>query len=188
MKPIGIPGAQRGVTLVIALIMMVALALLAVWAFNISTTNLRVVGNAQARQEALAAAQTAVEKTISTPLFIQQAAAVASSPIAVDVDNDGVADYTATLSPQPACFRVRVLKVVELDPGSASDINCIGSSSASSSIEVEGKAPLTGDSLCADSDWNVRAIVTDSRSNAKVAVNQGVSARSLSTDTANACP
>jgi len=34
----------------------------------------------------------------------------------------------------------------------------------------------------------VRAVVNDPRSNANAAVNQGVSIRSLSTDTANACP
>ena len=94
---------QRGVTLIIALIMLAALALLSVWSLNVGTTNLRVVGNTQARQEALAAAQVAVENTISSPMFIQQAAAVAASPVEVDVDQNGAADYTANLTPAPAC-------------------------------------------------------------------------------------
>jgi heme exporter protein D len=180
---------QRGATLIVALIMLVALALLAVSAVNTSTTNLRVVGNTQSRQEALAAAQAAVELTISTPLFITSAAAVAAAPIPVDVDGNGAADYEARLSPKPACYRVRVLKINELDPNSSADLACLGSGAAhTAGIEVAGAAPVTGDSLCADSDWNIRAVVADARSSASVAVNQGISVRSLSTDTDNACP
>ncbi len=188
MKPIRTPRQQRGATLITALIMLVALALLAIWAFNTSTTNLRVVGNTQARQEALSVAQAAVEQTISSPLFIKEAAAVAASPIPIDFDNDGNNDLEARLSPQPACYRVRILKVNELDPGSSGDLPCMGSSSAQGGIEIDGAAPPVGDSLCADSDWNIRAVVNDPRSNANVAVNQGIAVRSLSTDTANACP
>ena len=180
---------QRGATLIVALILLMALALLAVSAVNTSTTNLRVVGNTQSRQEALAVAQAAVEKTISTPLFITSSAAVAAAPIPVDVDGNGVADYEARLSPKPACYRVRVLKVSELDPNSTADLACLGSGAAhTAGIEVAGAAPLAGDSLCADSDWNIRAVVSDARSSTSVAVNQGISVRSLSTDTDNSCP
>lgn len=180
---------QRGVTLIVALIMLVALAMLAIWAANSSTANLRTVGNTQAREEALAAAVAAVEQTISTPLFITQAAAVAASPIPVDVDGDGNADYTATLSPPPTCYRVLILKNSSVDPESAADRVCLGSSSSpTSGIEVVGSAPPSGDSLCADSELNVRSEVTDQRSNAKVAVNQGIAVRSLSTDASTFCP
>lgn len=181
--------AQQGMSLIVALIMLVALAMLAVWGFNTSTTNLRIVGNTQARQEALAAAQAAIEQTISSTWFIEDAAAVSASPVAVDVDGDGASDYEARLLPQPSCYRVRVLKVNELDPGSTADLSCLGSGSAQNSgIEVEGAAPPTGDSLCADSEWDIRAEVTDARSNARVAVHQGVAVRSLVTAAENACP
>ncbi|MBW8830081.1 MAG: pilus assembly PilX N-terminal domain-containing protein [Burkholderiales bacterium] len=180
---------HRGITLILSLIMLAALAMLAMSAVNTSMSNMRIVGNTQARHEVLSAAQAAVELTISSPLFVQQSAAVAAAPIPVDVDGDGVADYSARLSPAPACYRVGVLKVTELDPASPDDIKCLGSSSVQNSgIEVQGSALPTGDSLCADSQWNVRAVVTDSRRNASVAVNQGIAVRSLSTDTANACP
>ena len=182
-------GRQRGATLIVALILLVAMALLSAWAFNTGTTNLRVVGNSQARHEALAAAQAAVELTISTPVFTSDPAAVAATPVPVDVDGDGTPDYEAMLTPQPACYRVRVLKVNELDPTNAGDRACLGTSSAQNSgIETVGSAPTAGDSLCADSEWNIRAVVTDPRSNARGAVNQGVAVRSLSTDSANACP
>jgi hypothetical protein len=179
---------QAGATLLVTLIMLVAMALLAISSSRTSTTNVRIVGNMQARQESLSAAQSAVEATISSPLFAQQAAAVAASGVDIDVDGDAVADYQAQLSPAPSCYRVRVLKTNELDPASSADLSCLGSSSAQNSgIEVVGSSSTTGDSLCADSEWNIRAVVTDQRTNANVAVNQGVALRSLSTDATNAC-
>jgi hypothetical protein len=180
---------ERGVTLIVAMVMLLALSMLAVMAYNSSTANMRIVGNTQVRGEVFAAAQAAVEKTISSPLFTQQAAAVAMAPVPVDIDGDGANDFDARLTPQPACYRVRPVKVNELDPGSPQDLNCLGSGAAQNSgIEIEGAAPPTGDSLCADSEWNVRAEVTDISSNAHVAVNQGVGIRSLITDAANSCP
>ena len=183
------PPAQRGATLIIALIMLVALAMLSLWSFNAGTMNLRVVGNSQARQEVVGAAQAAIELTISSQLFAADPVAVAASAIPIDVDGDAQADYQVQLSPPPSCYRVRVLKVNELDPGNAGDRACLGSSgSPNPGIETAGSTPPTGDSLCADSEWNLRAVVTDPRTNANAAVNQGVAIRTLSTDTANACP
>ena len=181
--------SERGATLIISLIMLVAMAMLSVWAFNSGSMNLRVVANSQSRQEVVSAAQAALELTISTPVFSQDPAAVAASPIPIDIDGDAQSDYTARISPAPSCYRVRVLKVNELDPASAGDRACLGSSAAANpGIETVGAAPTTGDSLCADSEWNLRAVVADPRSNASAAINQGVAVRSLSTDTANSCP
>jgi hypothetical protein len=183
------PRRQQGATLIIALIMLVALAMLSLWAFNAGTMNLRVVGNSQARQEVVAAAQAATELTLSTPLFTQDPVAVAAGAIPIDIDGDAVPDYSARLTPAPSCYRVRVLKVNELDPSSAGDRACLGSSmSQNPGIEMAGAAPATGDSLCADSEWNIRAVVSDQRSHATAAVNQGIAVRSLTTDTASACP
>ncbi len=180
---------QRGVPLIIALIMLLALTMLSLWAFNAGTTNLRVVGNSQARQEVVAAAQAATELTLSSSLFVQDPVAVAAGAIPIDVDGDGVADYSAQLTPPPSCYRVRTLKVNELDPSSSGDRACLGSSMGTNpGIEVAGSAATTGDSLCADSEWNVRAVVSDPRSHATAAVNQGIGVRSLSTDTASSCP
>lgn len=179
---------QRGVTLIVTLIMLTVLGLLAGWALKSGTTNLRVVSNTQARQEAFSAAQTAIEATISNPTFSQQPAAVAANPIQVDVNGDGVADMTATLTPAPACYRWRAIKTAELDPDVAGDRVCLGSSSAANAGLEGVTAGTSGDSLCADSEWNVRAEVVDTRTNASVRVNQGVSMRGVITDVLNSCP
>jgi hypothetical protein len=179
---------QRGVTLIIALIMLTALALLAAWAVKSGTMNLRVVGNTQARQEAMAAAQAAIETTISSPLFVQQPAAVAAVPIPVDVDGDGKTDETVTLTPAPACYKYRPVKMSDLDVAKAADLACMRSGAATlAGIDATPGTPA-GDSLCADSEWNIRAAVTNATTGATAAVNQGVAVRAMVTDAANSCP
>ena len=180
--------SQRGVTLIVALIMLTVLGLLAGWAVKSGTTNLRIVNNMQARQEAFSAAQSAIESTISSVNFSQQPAAVAANPIPVDLNGDGVADMTATLTPAPSCYRWRAIKTAELDPSLAADRACLGSSSASTAGLDNGAGTTGGDSLCADSEWNVRAEVVDAASNATVRINQGVSMRGVITDVINTCP
>ena len=104
--------------------------------------NLRVVGNSQARQEVVSAAQAAIELTISTPLFSSTRSRSPPAAIPIDVDGDAQPDYQAQLTPAPACYRVRVLKVNELDPGIEGDRACLGSStSPNPGIETAGSTP-----------------------------------------------
>jgi Tfp pilus assembly protein PilX len=60
MKPMR---KQRGATLLVALIMLGVLMLFVVSSLNTSTTNLRVVGNMQAKNEALGASIPAAPRT-----------------------------------------------------------------------------------------------------------------------------
>jgi len=92
---------QRGVTLVIGLIMLVLLTLIVTTAFSLSTTNLRSVGNMQIRDEAIAAANLAIEMEVGSP-FTNAPAAVNDRP--VDIDNDGTTDYLVDIA-QPQCIR-----------------------------------------------------------------------------------
>jgi Tfp pilus assembly protein PilV len=177
----------RGVTLVIALVMLAALGLIAAAAMRSGTANVRIVDNTQSRQAAFMAAQAAIESTISAPTFTQQPAAVAANPVTVDLDGDGAADLSATLSPAPACYRWKVIKVSELDAASAGDRACLGSGAVANS-GIDGGTSGAGDSLCANSEWNVRAVVVDATTGADVRVNQGVQVRSLITDVTNNCP
>lgn len=57
---------QDGATLIVALVMLVLLTMLAVSAINLSTTNLKIVGNMQAQKYMDAAAQEAIEQVMST--------------------------------------------------------------------------------------------------------------------------
>lgn len=57
---------QRGATLVVGLIVLVLITLMMVSAFTLSTGNLKAVSNMQLRDEAIAAANVAIERVISS--------------------------------------------------------------------------------------------------------------------------
>lgn len=179
---------ERGVTLVVVLVFLVLLALLAINAFLGSTTNLRIVGNMQARSESEAAAQVAIEQVISSETFARDPILAASAPIVV---NTGSVSYTVRITPVPTCYRVRIVKNSELDPGTASDASCIRSGTVAMPGVQQPTAGESGkladNSLCADTEWNIRAEVIDARSGGKVAVNQGAAMRMVQSDAINLC-
>ncbi|MCW7539432.1 hypothetical protein OOT46_16435 [Aquabacterium sp. A7-Y] len=159
---------SRGVVLVTVLIFLIVITLFSVSMFRSSTTNLRATGNMQARQEAVHAATVAVEQTLSSDLFAQQPAAVASSPVEVDLNGDGTPDYTARISLQ--CLRTAPV----------GGNNCASTQFPApdgSMIEVSG---------CVETDWNIRAEITDPATGTEVGVNQGIAQQSVSAPAA--CP
>lgn len=141
---------QRGSTLLVALIMLVLLTLVAVSAINSTSTSVQVVGNAQFREEASAAAQQAIENVISNTNF----QTIPPAPQNIDVNNDGVADYTVTFQPAPSCLSAK--PVVAGDPGVPSV--------CASSIGT----------VCYWTMWDVRATVSDISTGASLALHQGI--------------
>lgn len=190
MKSRKTAGRERGATLIVALVMLVALALLGIGALNSSTTNVRIAGNAQVRQESLAAVQAAIEKTISSTAFARSPDTVAQTPIEVDVDGDGRTDYVARLSPAPVCYRHKALLNSQLDLAAPAvkDRDCVGGSSEPGGIDDDTALAPSGESLCANSDWNIRAVVTDANTRATTAIHQGIRLHVLKTDAATNCP
>lgn len=179
---------QQGATLVVAMIFLILMSLFAISAFKGSTGNLRIIGNMQAEQESVAVAQKAIEKTLSSSLFTTNPAAVAATPVAVDIDGNGSNDYTAKLNPQPKCYRTKAIKSTALNPALTADLACMKSSVVQQGgLDIPDAAADAGNSLCANSEWNVGATVEDLRTGTKVTVNQGVAVRVLQTDAANLC-
>lgn len=171
---------QQGTTLIVALVILVLLALLGLGAYQTSSTDLKASGNMQARTEALNAAQEAIETVISTTQFTTDPANAVATPcggvantFCSDYDADGVPEYTTRLQPAPACVVVKVLKNTELDLTSASDVGCM--TAQSQQFGVAGA--VTGDSLCANTVWQVTAEASSATSGAKVTVTQGVGIR-----------
>ncbi len=79
---------ERGMTLLIVLIMLVVLTLFGITAINLSTSNLQVVGNMQARKTNEASANRWIETVLgSVNYFSNPALAVPSLPTGVTVDN-----------------------------------------------------------------------------------------------------
>lgn len=98
-----IPRAQNGAALVIGLIMLVLITLMLITALNLSTTNFRAVGNMQYREEAIYAANKAIEQIVSSAFT----SAPVAETVAVDLDNDGNTDYNVDIA-EPQCISASI--------------------------------------------------------------------------------
>ena len=180
---------QQGMTLIMALIMLVVLTLLALTSFNLGKSNLQIVSNMQHRGEMVAAAHETIEQAMSNTRFIESPDAILVNPCeggntaCVDTNGDGKEDVKVTLD-KPACVKVAPIKQADLRLEEEDDRNC--AQSANQSFGVAGAA--TGNSECSNSTWDIHATATDTQTQAAVEVVQGVSVRVPSDDTASACP
>ena len=139
------PRQQVGMVLVTSLIMLVVLTLLALSSVNSANNNIRIAGNMQVQEEVQLAAQIAIEQQLSNLSNFTTPGSPAS--IAVDINQDGVADYTVTLG-TPKCINAKQ------ETGYSSTLT--------------GSSPNT-------TYWVTQAtVVTDARTGASAIVQQGV--------------
>ena len=89
---------QRGAALIVGMIMLVLITLMLITALNLGTSNFRAMSNMQFRNEAVAAANRAIELVISSPFT----ASPAAETINVDMDNNGTTDYVVSIA-VPTC-------------------------------------------------------------------------------------
>jgi len=197
---------QQGATLLLVLIMLIMLTLFAVSAMNQGTMNLKVVGNQQTRSEALDASQWVIDKVISTTQFIDSPGNAIPNPcngtyntLCFDMNGDGKYDYTTTLTPNPQCVQARSLKVGELrlkdatgkfDPTSE-DVACL-QAQQQGAFGISGAA-AAGDSLCANTVWEITAQTLSSgstvaTSSVNMTTTQGVAVRVKALDMQANCP
>lgn len=182
---------QRGASLVIALILLIVLTLLSLSAYHTSVTDLKTVGNMQARNEALNAAQETIETAISSTQFVADPANALPNPCGAantycsDYNADGLAEYTTRLEPAPACMSMKMIKVVELNLSDAEDLSCaVGQAQQ---FGIAGADLVASDSICANTTWQLTAEASSPASGAKVTVTQGVGIRVGADDMAGAC-
>lgn len=183
---------QRGITLLVGLVMLVLLLLMAASAFQMSRTNTAIVGNMQNKLESTNAAMQATEQVISSTQFIDTPGnALANScgvnQACVDVNGDGTSDVTVTFSPAPCIKKIQVIKNAQLNLADSNDIPC--SVGVAQSLGVAGT--VTGDSLCAHSIWEITANAADAVTQAASIVTTGVGVRvsaDAALDASKACP
>jgi len=144
---------QRGVTLFVGMIMLVLITLMVTTAFTLSNTNLKAVGNMQAKDEATAAANVAIEQLLSSPFT----AAPAAENINVDINNDGNNDYVVSIA-TPVCIRASIDTSV---PAVQSSVTLGAAMSSSASYQW-------------NTLWDITAEVNDAKTGAKTIVNTGV--------------
>ena len=104
---------ERGTALVISLIMLVLITLLVMTALNLASSNFRSVSNTQFRDEAISAANVAIQQTIGSN-FIE---VIEAQDLDIDLDNDDVVDYVVTVA-RPTCIFAEVADAA--DPSSLS--------------------------------------------------------------------
>ena len=139
---------QRGATLIVALIMLVTLTLIVSTAFTLSGSNLKSVRNMQLRNEAIAAANVAIEQVISSPFTN----APKAETIYVDINHDLQPDYTVDIA-MPICTRASIAS---------------NGSPSSLSLPVTMSSADFWNTL-----WDIDATVTDAVSGTSVHVRSG---------------
>ena len=173
-----VPGPQRGVTLIVSLIMLLLITILAVTSFRLATANLQIAGNMQHRQEAMAAAQSAIEQVVSSTQFTTTPANAVPNPCngvanttCTDVNGDGLTDITVVVTLN--CLAIQPIPVSSLDFSNPNDAGCLVN--ASQSFGVVGGT--TANSMCANSVWDTQATATDAVTSATYVIHEGTAVR-----------
>jgi hypothetical protein len=137
------------VTIFVSMILLVLITLLVITAFSLSTSNLRAVGNVQVREEAIAAANVLIDRTIDSDLWTITVPVLANE---VDINGDGTADFLVDLA-VPRCVRV---------------IEAAGT--ISSSVTLPGLTIVSAWNTI----WELDATATEASTGAQVRLLQGV--------------
>ncbi len=162
---------QKGVTLIVGLILLILITLMVTMAFTLNTANLKSIGNMQFRNESIAAANKAIEQVIGTNFPIGFTSVPPAQTLTFDINNDGTADYTVAVA-VPTC--VQATQVAGFTGGGA----CCGA-----------RAPICNCGTPFYSTmWDVQATVTDALSGANVVIRQGFRMEVDQTQLAAVCP
>lgn len=181
---------EQGFSLLVALIMLVVMLLFALTVFDLGKSSLQIVGNMQARSQVLAAANGTIEDAISRTTFFKTPAAVFLRPCigpntkCFDVNGSGRNDILVALTPNPTCTKAKTIPNAFLDLARADDAGCALGVQQTHGIV----GSVTGNSLCSDSLWELRAVANDTVTETTATVTQGVSVRVSTDNIAAACP
>jgi Tfp pilus assembly protein PilX len=163
---------QGGMTLVVALVMLVVLTLLVVSAIRFGNINLRIAGNVQSETEATAAAQVAIETMVNT---INAAPNISTLPQQTMQVSTGGTSYQVNVV-KPACVFNKNIDNSQLDPTKAGDLACFETTDTEKLVTANNTL-TTAPTACKDQQWDVQAGVDDSKSGVKATLLQGVSVR-----------
>ena len=148
MRLVASKHSQRGITLLVGMIMLVLITMLVTTAFTMSTSNLKSVGNMQAHDQAIAAANVALEQVLGSPFTTTPQA----ESINVDHNNDGTTDYVVAIA-TPVCVRASV-------------------DTFASKSDIDNPLLSTIDQW--NTVWDVQAVVTDANTGANTTVSAGM--------------
>lgn len=98
--------SQTGATLVVSLIMLTLITLMIIAALAIGSGNFKTVSNMQYRDEAVDAANKAIEQVVSSAFALDPQ----PETINVDLNNDLTTDYVVQIA-EPQCVRATIAQV-----------------------------------------------------------------------------
>jgi hypothetical protein len=182
--------AQAGMALVVGLIMLALMTLIAIATYNMGRTGMDIIGNMQRRQEVTVSANSVIEAALSTKRMFQTPNAIFQNPCngantqCFDLNGDGVNDVQVTLTPAPSCLQQQPIANASLNLALTEDQGCIKGSPELWAIEgIPG-----GNSLCANTLWELNAIATDTVTSANITVTEGAAIRVSTDDVSTNCP
>lgn len=149
---------QRGMVLILSLIMLMVLTMIAVSVIRLSTVNLRTVANSQSRAEARSTAQRTVDLILSSNFTANIAGTAQTLTV-----TEGAKSYTVVVA-RPCIVRYAPVQNVTLDITKADDKKCLDTSTN----------PF---SACADTIWQIQATSSSGWFGANVSITQGTGIR-----------
>jgi hypothetical protein len=188
-----LPQREQGMTLLMSLIMLVVLTLLALSSFNLTQANMQVVTNMQQRDAVSFAARGVIDEVLSSKAFHENATQTLAQQAGcgglpdqrcLDTNGDNVNDVTVKVASKPKCVKVKTIKTSDLNQNDPEEAKC---SLPSGNFGVAGGGG-NGDSMCADSVWEVQVEAVDDISKAKMTVTQGIGVRVAMDDIKTKCP
>lgn len=205
MKQVNGFARQRGVVLMVALIMLLLVSLMVISGFNLSQTNLQVVHNLESRALAKQAAIRALEEAMSSNLYLTgtvfPVACEQANRVCYDLNGDNENDIAvqvvlsctiaktltnAEVLARSATYLAASAEVVEEPspdtpsplPAASPWLTCIGGGQASGT---------GGTSQCADVVWDFVATATDLQTGAQAQVRQGLATPADINQVSNVC-
>lgn len=199
---------QRGLTLIVSLIMLVVITLLAVYAIRSGNLSLKIVGNSQRQAEADAATDQVIEQVLEVIRMAGTGISAASmTALSTDVKNAlpgavptvaTIPAFTVTVPANGVNYRVttnsmannqciteRPLPNNELVVTNTDDQQCFQSSSGAGAFCADGRPCPPPPQPCKVQMWEVVARVSDESSGVSTTHVQGVTFR---VPFANVCP
>ena len=194
---------QRGVVLLIGMVLLMVLTLIAVAVIRLSTRHTQVANNDQVRTEATAAANYALDMVLNEPATTWNdlktpTGRVAQVNLGTEKTVDGAATSVSVTVKNMTCKRARVIKNAELVKQSstgvsyvaAADTSCFGGATNTGLTIVDPTAAGSpaGDSYCGNVLYDVEANAADAKLlNATAKVVQGVEVRTDITTLTGSC-
>ena len=187
------PQRQAGVTLIVALIMLILLTLLGLSSANLGNSNLQIVGNMQHRNEVINAAQSRIEAVISNNDFsLTTVPTSVTAETMVDARGTGVADVRVSVatpvaikcagsegslanvidtSGYPVATAAELAAKAAQDQANLEETLCVPVQMQNSDGSTSKVYP------CRDSVWEISATAEDTVTGAKATQSQGVGVR-----------